>query len=124
MTRVYTVKDIVRGKKVLKNGAVAGFVKINGQEKWRIVKKQISFCLSFQFLEEHILIKLKINLPFRIDIPSHSRIYSMCLMSSYWSGKVFWHQALNCIVHEKKHFWGKIFYQIYIDLRLFQNKKM
>ena len=41
MTRVYTVKDIVRGKKVLKNGAVAGFVKINGQEKWRIVKKQI-----------------------------------------------------------------------------------
>merc|ERR1712100_523870 len=30
--------DIVRGKRTLKNGAVAGYVNVDGQEKWRIVK--------------------------------------------------------------------------------------
>ena len=31
-------EDIVRGKRTLKNGAVAGYVNVDGQEKWRIVK--------------------------------------------------------------------------------------
>ena len=34
----YMVKDIVSGKKRLSNGAVAGFVMVDGEKKWRIVK--------------------------------------------------------------------------------------
>lgn len=34
----YTAKDIVAGKKTLKNGAVAGFVMVDGERKWRIVQ--------------------------------------------------------------------------------------
>ena len=40
--KLYTVKDIVSGPKkspqTLKNGAIAGYVMINGEKKWRIVK--------------------------------------------------------------------------------------
>ena len=37
---MYFIKDIVRGKKIYKNGQIAGFVINNkGKEVWRIVQK-------------------------------------------------------------------------------------
>ena len=33
----FSESDIVRGKRTLANGAVAGYVNDNGTEKWRIV---------------------------------------------------------------------------------------
>ena len=33
----YSRSDIVRGERVLANGAVAGYVNVDGQERWRIV---------------------------------------------------------------------------------------